>query len=130
MKKFIKNNPIDIIEAICRMGNIDNLGIFEMPWSKDNSEQMEKIRWMFVPNSPGNYSWDVIVNESQVFEYIDKSRSLTMSLNKMVYSPGFYVYSFNEELNANIIDTYTMKVVIQNEGLSYNHEVYLYYIGD
>lgn len=112
------------------MGNTDNLGIFEMPWSKDNSEQMEKIRWMFVPNSPGNYSYDVIVNESQVFEYIDKSRSLTMSLNKMVYSPGFYVYSSDKELNANTIDTYTMKVVIQNEELSYNHEIYLYYIGE
>lgn len=130
MKKFKENNPIDIIEAICRMGNTDNLGIFEMPWSKDNSEQMEKIRWMFVPNSPGNYSWDIVVNESQVFEYIDKSHSLTTSLNKMVYTPGFYLYSSDEELNANVIDTYTMKVVIQNEGLSYNHEVYLYYIGD
>jgi len=42
MKKFIENNPIDIIEALCRMGNTDSIGIFEMPWSKDNSEQMEK----------------------------------------------------------------------------------------
>ena len=66
MKKFKENNPIDIIEALCQMGNTENVGTFEMPWSKDNSEQMEKIRWMFVPNSPGNYSWEVIENDSQI----------------------------------------------------------------
>lgn len=107
----------------------ERVGTFEMPWSKDNSEQMEKIRWMFVPNSP-DYSWEVVVNESQVLEYIDKSRSITTSINKMVYTPGFYLYSSDEELNANIIDTYTMKVVVKNSRLSYNHEIYLYYIGD
>lgn len=130
MKKFKENNPIDLIEALCRMGNTESVGTFEMPWSKDNSEQMEKIRLMFVPNSPGNYSWEVVVNESQVLEYIDKSRSITTSINKMVYTPGFYLYSSDKELNANIIDTYTMKVVVKNSGLSYNHEIYLYYIGD
>lgn len=130
MKKFKENNPIDIIEALCQMGNTENVGTFEMPWSKDNSEQMEKIRWMFVPNSHGNYSWDVTVNESQVFEYIDKSRSVTTSINKMVYTPGFYLYSYNEELPTNVIDTYTMKVEIQKEGLGCNTEIYLYYIGD
>lgn len=130
MKKFKENNPIDIIEALCQMGNTENVGTFEMPWSKDNSEQMEKIRWMFVPNSPGNYSWEVVVNESQAIEYIDKSHSITTSINKMVYTPGFYVYSSGKELNANIIDTYTMKVVVKSSGLSYNNEIYLYYIGD
>jgi hypothetical protein len=130
MKKFKENNPIDIIEALCRMGNTDSVGIFEMPWSKDNSEQMEKIRWMFVPNSLGNYSWEVVVNESQVLEYIDKSRSITTSINKMVYTPGFYLYSYNEELPTNVIDTYTMKVEIQQEVIGYNEEIYLYYIGD
>lgn len=128
MKKFKENNPIDIIEALCLMGNTENVGTFEMPLSKDNSEQMEKIRWMFVPNSPGNYSLEVVVNESQVLEYIDKSRSITTSINKMVYTPGFYLYSSDKELNANIIDTYTMKVVVKNSRLSYNHEIYLYYI--
>lgn len=130
MKKFIENNPIDIIEALCRMGNTDNIGIFEMPWSKDNSEQMEKIRWMFVPNSPGNYSWEVVVNESQVIEYVDKSHSITTNTGKLVYTPGFYVYSSGKELNANIIDTYTMKVVVKSSRLNYNNEIYLYYIGD
>lgn len=130
MKKFKENNPIDIIEALCQMGNTENVGTFEMPWSKDNSEQIEKIRWMFVPNSPGNYSWEVVVNESQVLEYIDKSRSITTSINKMVYTPGFYLYSYNEELPTNVIDTYTMKVDIQKEGLDCNTEIYLYYIGD
>lgn len=130
MKKFKENNPIDIIEALCQMGNTENVGTFEMPWSKDNSEQMEKIRWMFVPNSSGNYSWNVMVNESQVFEYIDKSRSITTSINKMVYTPGFYLYSYNEELPTSVIDTYTMKVEIQKEGLDCNTEIYLYYIGD
>ena len=47
MKKFKENNPIDIIEALCQMGNTENVGTFEMPWSKDNSEQIERIRWMF-----------------------------------------------------------------------------------
>ena len=130
MKKFIENNPIDIIEALCQMGNTENVGTFEMPWSKDNSEQMEKIRWMFVPNSPGNYSWNVTVNESQVFEYIDKSHSITTSINKLVYTPGFYLYSYNEELPTSVIDTYTMKVEIQKEGLDCNTEIYLYYIRD
>ncbi len=130
MKKFKENNPIDIIEALCQMGNTESVGTFEMPWSKDNSEQMEKIRWMFVPNSPGNYSWEVVVNESQVLEYVDKSRSITTSINKMVYTPGFYLYSYNEELPASVIDTYTMKVEIQKEGLDCNTEIYLYYIGD
>ena len=130
MKKFKENNPIDIIEALCQMGNTENVGKFEMPWSKDNSEQIERIRWMFVPNSPGNYSWEVVVNESQVLEYIDKSRSITTSINKMVYTPGFYLYSYNEELPTNVIDTYSMKVEIQQEVIGYNEEIYLYYIGD
>lgn len=130
MKKFIENNPIDIIEALCQMGNTENVGKFEMPWSKDNSEQIEKIRWMFIPNLPGNYTWQVIENDSQIIDYIDKSHSITTGINKFVYTPGFYVYSYNEELPANVIDTYTMKIVIQQEGLDCNTEIYLYYIGD
>ena len=125
MKKFKENNPIDIIEALCLMGNTENVGTFEMPWSKDNSEQMEKIRWMFVPNSHGNYSWEVMENDSQIIE--DNKAYPEIGL---VYTPGFYLYSSDEELNTNIIDTYTMKVVVKNSGLSYNHEIYLYYIGD
>ena len=42
MKKFKENNPIDIIEALCRMGDTENVGKFEMPWSDDNSEQIEQ----------------------------------------------------------------------------------------
>ena len=30
MKKFKENNPIDIIEALCRMGNTEQVGKFEM----------------------------------------------------------------------------------------------------
>lgn len=56
--------------------------------------------------------------------------STTTSINRMVYTPGFYLYSSDKELNADIIDTYTMKVVVENYRLSYNHEIYLYYIGD
>jgi len=85
---------------------------------------------MFVPNSPGNYSWEVVVNESQVIEYVDKSHSITTNTGKLVYTLGFYVYSSGKELNANIIDTYTMKVVVKSSGLNYNNEIYLYYIGD
>lgn len=125
MKKFKENNPIDIIEALCQMGNTENVGTFEMPWSKDNSEQMEKIRWMFVPNSPGNYSWEVMENDSQIIE--DNKAYTEIGL---VYTPGFYLYSSDKELNTNIIDTYTMKVVVKSSKLSYNHEIYLYYIGD
>lgn len=88
MKKFKENNPIDIIEALCQMGNTENVGIFEMPWSKAYPEI------------------------------------------GLIYTPGFYLYSYNEELPTNVIDTYTMKVEIQQEGLDCNTEIYLYYIGD
>ena len=125
MKKFKENNPIDIIEALCLMGNTENVGTFEMPWSKDNSEQMEKIRWMFVPNSHGNYSWEVMENDSQIIE--DNKAYPEIGL---VYTPGFYLYSYNEELPTSVIDTYTMKVEIQQEVIGYNEEIYLYYIGD
>nr|DAH41674.1 MAG TPA: hypothetical protein [Bacteriophage sp.] len=128
MKKFIENNPIDIIEALCRMGDAEQVGKFEMPWSKDNSSQMGKIRQMFVPNSPGNYSFDVVVNESQVIDYIDKSHSITTNTNELVYNSGFYLYSYNEELPTDVIDTYTMKVLVDDSG--YNDEIYLYYLGD
>ena len=125
MKKFKENNPIDIIEALCQIGNTENVGTFEMPWSKDNSEQIEKIRWMFVPNSPGNYSWEVMENDSQIIE--DNKVYPEIGL---VYTPGFYLYSYNEELPTNVIDTYTMKVEIQQEVIGYNEKIYLYYIGD
>ena len=125
MKKFKENNPIDIIEALCQMGNTENVGKFEMPWSKDNSEQMETIRWMFVPNSPGEYVWQVIENDSQIIE--DDKAYPEIGI---VYTPGFYLYSYGEELPTSVIDTYTMKVEIQKEGLGYNTEIYLYYIGD
>ena len=125
MKKFKENNPIDIIEALCQMGNTEQVGKFEMPWSNDNSEQIEKIRWMFIPNLPGNYEWQVIENDSQIIGD-DKAHTEV----GMVYSPGFYLYSYSEELPTNVIDTYTMKVEIQKEGLDCNTEIYLYYIGD
>lgn len=130
MKKFIENNPIDIIEALCQMGNTEGVGKFEMPWSKDNSEQIEKIRWMFIPIMHGNYAWQIIENDSQIIEYIDKSHSITTGINKLVYTPGFYVYSYNRELPTNVIDTYTMKIVVQQKELGHNTEIYLYYIGD
>ena len=133
MKKFKENNPIDIIEALCQMGNTENVGTFEMPWSKDNSEQIERIRWMFVPNSPGNYSWEVVVNESQVLEYIDKSRSITTSINKMVYTPGFYVYSYEDTL-PQLQNDYCSRLelcVDNGFGVTPNfYDIYLYYIGD
>ncbi len=47
MKTFKENNPIDIIEALCQMGNTENVGKFEMPWSKDNSEQKAMLKHMF-----------------------------------------------------------------------------------
>lgn len=50
--------------------------------------------------------------------------------NSWFILPGFYLYSYNEELPTNTIDTYTMKVEIQKEGLDCNTEIYLYYIGD
>ena len=125
MKKFKENNPIDIIEALCRMGNTENVGTFEMPWSKDNSEQIERIRWMFIPNLPGEYVWQVMENDSQIIE--DDKAYPEIGL---VYTPGFYLYSYNEELPTSVIDTYTMKVEIQKEGLDCNTEIYLYYIGD
>ena len=125
MKKFKENNPIDIIEALCQMGNTENVGTFEMPWSKDNSEQIERIRWMFIPNLEGEYVWHVMENDSQFIE--DDKAYPEIGL---VYTPGFYLYSYNEELPTNAIDTYTMTVEIQNEGLYCNTEIYLYYIGD
>lgn len=125
MKKFKENNPIDIIEALCQMGNTENVGTFEMPWSKDNSEQIERIRWMFIPNLPGEYVWQVMENDSQIIED-DKAYPEI----ELVYTPGFYLYSYNEELPTNTIDTYTMKVEIKKEGLDCNTEIYLYYIGD
>lgn len=125
MKKFKENNPIDIIEALCQMGNTVSVGIFEMPWSKDNSEQMEKIRWMFVPNLPGECVWQVMENDSQIIE--DNKANPEIG---MVYTPGFYLYSYNEELPTSVIDTYTMKVEIQKEVFGYDEEIYLYYIGD
>lgn len=125
MKKFKENNPIDIIDALCQMGNTESVGTFEMPWSKDNSEQIERIRWMFIPNLPGEYVWQVMENDSQIIED-DKAYPEI----GMVYTPGFYLYSYNEELPTNTIDTYTMKVEIKKEGLDCNTEIYLYYIGD
>ena len=125
MKKFKENNPIDIIEALCQMGNTENVGAFEMPWSKDNSEQIERIRCMFIPNLPGDYVWQVMENDSQIIE--DNKAYPEIGL---VYTPGFYLYSYNEELPTNVIDTYTMKVEIQQEVIGYNEEIYLYYIGD
>lgn len=125
MKKFKENNPIDIIEALCQMGNTENVGTFEMPWSKDNSEQIERIRWMFIPNLPGEYVWQVMENDSQIIEDNKANPEIGMA-----YTPGFYLYSYNEELTTNVIDTCTMKVEIQKEGLDCNTEIYLYYIGD
>lgn len=125
MKKFKENNPIDIIEALCQMGNTENVGTFEMPWSKDNSEQIERIRWMFIPNLPGEYVWQVMENDSQIIEDDKAYPEIGMA-----YTPGFYLYSYNEELPTSVIDTYTMKVEIQKEGLDCNTEIYLYYIGD
>lgn len=89
-------------------------------------------------DSPGtsNYAWQVIENDSQIIEYIDKSHSITTSINKLVYTPGFYLYSYNEELPTGIIDTYTMKVEIKyatlrfGEATEHNTIIYLYYIGD
>ena len=115
MKKFKENNPIDIIEALCQIGNTENVGTFEMPWSKDNSEQIERIRWMFIPNLPGNYVWQVMENDSQIIE--DNKAYPEIGL---VYTPGFYLYSYNEELPTNVIDTYTMKVEIQQDVIGYN----------
>ena len=120
MKKFKENNPIDIIEALCQMGNTENVGTFEMPWSKDNSEQIERIRWMFIPNLPGEYVWQVMENDSQIIE--DNKAYTEIGL---VYTPGFYIYSYNEELPTNVNDTYTMKVEIQQEVICYNEEIYL-----
>ena len=125
MKKFKENNPIDIIEALCQMGNTENVGTFEMPWSKDNSEQIERIRWMFIPNLPGEYVWQVMENDSQIIED-DKAYPEI----GFVCMPGFYLYSYNEELPTNVIDTYTMKVEIPKEVIGYNEEIYFYYIGD
>ena len=125
MKKFKENNPIDIIKTLCQMGNTENVGTFEMPWSKDNSEQIERIRWMFIPNLPGDYVWQVMENDSQIIE--DNKAYPEIGF---VYTPGFYLYSYNEELPTNDIDTYTMKVEIQQEVIGYNEEIYLYYIGD
>lgn len=125
MKKFKENNPIDIIEALCQMGNTENVGTFEMPWSKDNSEQIERIRWMFIPILPGEYAWQVMENDSQIIEDNKANPEIGMA-----YTPGFYLYSYNEELPTNVIDTYTMKVEIKQEGLDCNTEIYLYYIGD
>lgn len=125
MKKFKENNPIDLIEALCQMGNTENVGTFEMPWSKDNSEQIERIRCMFIPNLPGEYVWQVMENDSQIIEDNKANPDIGMA-----YTPGFYLYSYNEELPTNAIDTYTMKVEIQREGFDCNTEIYLYYIGD
>lgn len=124
MKKFKENNPIDIIEALCRMGNAEQVGKFEMPWSDDNSEQMEKIKRMFIPDLPGdNYSWEVVENNSQIIEDDKPYPEIGMA-----YTPGFYLYSYNEELPTDVIDTYTMKILIDDSG--YEDEIYLYYIGD
>lgn len=125
MKKFKENNPIGLIEALRQMGNTKNAGTFELPWSKDNSEQIERIRWMFIPNLSGEYVWQVMENDSQIIE--DNKTNPEIG---MVYTPGFYVYSYNEELPTNVVDTYTMKVEIQSEGLDCNTEIYLYYIGE
>ena len=80
---------------------------------------------MFIPNSPDEYVWQVMENDSQIIE--DDKAYPEIGL---VYTPGFYLYSYSEELPTNVIDTYTMKVEIQKEGLDCNTEIYLYYIGD
>ena len=129
MIKFKENNPIDIITALCQMGNTESVGTFEMPWSDDNSEQMEQIRCTFIPDSWEVTSWEVVVNDDQIIKE-DKTEI------KMAYTPGFYLYSYNEELPTGIIDTYTMKIEIKyatlrfGEATEHNTIIYLYYIGD
>lgn len=81
---------------------------------------------MFIPNLPGEYVWRVVENVSQIIE----DNKEAYSEIKMAYTPGFYLYSYNEELPTDVIDAYTMKVVINQEGLGYAEEIYLYYLGD
>lgn len=129
MEKFKKNNPIDIIEALCRMGNTEGVGKFEMPCD-DKSEQMEQIRCKFIPDAPGYYSWEIVKNEGQIIKDNGKASYPEIGVE---YMPGFYLYSYNEELPTDIIDAYTMKIVIKHITPRfrkvYEEVIYLYYMG-
>ena len=129
MKKFKENNPIDIIEALCQMGNTEGVGKFEMPCD-DKSEQMEQIRLKFIPNTSGYYSWEIVENEGQVIKDNHKASYPEIGVK---YMPGFYLYSYYEELPTDIIDAYTMKIVIKHITPRfrkvYETVIYLYYMG-
>lgn len=127
MKKFKENNPIDIIEALCQMGNTERAGKFEMPWSKDNSEQEAMLKHMFLPND-GKSQMQTFINEQQVFE-TDKSYP-EIGMN---FPSGFYVYSYEDTL-PQLQNDYCIRLELcidNGFGVTPNfYDVYLYYIGD
>lgn len=122
MKKFKENNPIDIIEALCQMGNTEEVGKFEMPWSNDNSEQEAKLRCMFLPDD-GKSQMQIFVNEQQVVDTKDGTE----------YPSGFYVYTYNDTL-PQLQNDYCIRLELcidNGFGVTPNfYDVYLYYIGD
>ena len=120
--KFKENNPIDIIEALCRMGNVERVGKFEIPWSNDNSEQEATLRRMFLPND-GKSQMQEFVNYQQVVDTKDGTE----------YPSGYYVYSYEEEL-PQLQNDYCIRLemcIDNGFGATPNfYDIYLYYIGD
>jgi len=130
MKTFKLVSAIDIIEGLCQLGNVEQCGKFEMPWSKDNSEQEAKLIHMFLPNDGGKSKMETTVNDDMVIEVGGSNCDQTLPL---VYPAGWYVYSYNESL-PQLHKDYCIKLELCIDiGVGCTpqfEEVYLYCIGD
>lgn len=127
MKTFKGTNSIDIIEALCQIGDTTQCGKFEMPYSKDNSEQEAKLHQMFLPND-GESQMQVFVNYQQVYE-TDKAYP-EVGMN---YPAGYYIYSYEEQL-PHLYNSHCMRLELCiDNGVGATptfNDIYLYFVGD